>query len=156
MLNPFLAQGPARWREAGSGSLELAGEPGPPEAALHPLAEVELLLPVEIGDYVDFYATEHHASNIGRLFRPDAEPLMPNWKHLPVGYHGRAGHRRGLRHPRGPARRPAQSPGRRRTVFGPSRRLDIEAEVGFVVGTGSNLGKPVGPAISPTTCSASA
>ena len=63
-----------------------------PAGAVHPLAEVELRLPFEVADYVDFYASEHHASNLGRLFRPDnPEPLMPNWKHLPVGYHGRAG-----------------------------------------------------------------
>ena len=60
-------------------------------AAPAPAADVELHLPIEVGDYVDFYASEHHASNVGRIFRPDQEPLLPNWKHLPVGYHGRAG-----------------------------------------------------------------
>jgi fumarylacetoacetase len=75
----------------------------------------------QVGDYVDFYASLHHASNVGRIFRPDQEPLLPNWRHLPVGYHGRSG-----------------------TIgFGPSARLDIEAEVGFVVGTPSTPGEPV-------------
>lgn len=98
-------------------------------------------LPFEVADYVDFYASEHHASNLGRLFRPDSEPLMPNWKHLPVGYHGRAG----TVVPSGtPIVRPSgQRKGQTAPTFGESRRLDIEAEVGFVVGTGSALGDPV-------------
>jgi fumarylacetoacetase len=144
-LNPFLAQGPARWREVRQRLIALlTGEPGPPPAALHSLAEVSLLLPVEIGDYVDFYASEHHASNLGRLFRPGAEPLMPNWKHLPVGYHGRSGtvvvSGTPVVRPQGQRKAPDGD----RPAYGPSRRLDIEAEVGFVVGTGSTLGQPVG------------
>ena len=144
-LNPFLAQGPARWREVRQRLIALlAGESGPPEAALHSLAEVSLLLPVEVGDYVDFYASEHHAGNIGQLFRPGAEPLMPNWKHLPVGYHGRSGtvvvSGTPVVRPRGQRKAPADD----MPTYGPSRRLDIEAEVGFVVGTGSKLGQPVG------------
>lgn len=114
------------------------------EPSLLPLAELTLHLPVEVADYVDFYASEHHATNVGRIFRPDGEPLLPNWKHLPVGYHGRAGtvvasgtpvvrptgqHRGGS---------PTATP-----TFGPSARLDIEAELGFVVGVGSELGSPV-------------
>jgi fumarylacetoacetase len=121
----------------------LEGESGPPEAALHPLSEVSLLLPVDIGDYVDFYASEQHASNIGQLFRPGAEPLMPNWKHLPVGYHGRSGtvvvSGTPVVRPQGQRKAPADHT----PTYGPSRRLDIEAEVGFVVGTGSKLGQPV-------------
>ena len=105
---------------------------------------MSLHLPFEVADYVDFYASEHHASNLGRLFRPqNPDPLMPNWKHLPVGYHGRSasvvvsgtdivrpcGQRKG---PQDPA-----------PVFGPSVRLDIEAELGFVVGTGNAMGEPI-------------
>ncbi|MBV9092628.1 MAG: fumarylacetoacetase [Streptosporangiaceae bacterium] len=143
-LNPFLAQGPARWREVRQRLTSLlAGQSGPPQAALHPLAEVSLLLPVEVGDYVDFYASEHHASNLGQLFRPGAEPLLPNWKHLPVGYHGRSGtvvvSGTPVVRPRGQRKAPADD----RPTYGPSRRLDIEAEVGFVVGTGSKLGQQV-------------
>ena len=90
-------------------------------------------LPFEVADYVDFYASEHHATNVGRIFRPDGEPLTPNWKHLPIGYHGRAG----TVVPAAPTSsgRSGQRPaGRTARTFGPSRRLDIEAEVGFVVG----------------------
>ena len=108
------------------------------EPHLVPLADVTLHLPVEVADYVDFYASEHHASNVGRIFRPDGEPLLPNWKHLPVGYHGRAG----TVVPSGtPVVRPTGQG--RGGSFGPSKRLDIEAELGFVVGTGSELGTPV-------------
>lgn len=96
-----------------------------------------------MADYVDFYASEHHASNLGRLFRPDSEPLLPNWKHLPVGYHGRAGtvvvSGTPIVRPSGQRRAADQA----QPEFGPSTRLDIEAEVGFVVGTGSPLGQPI-------------
>jgi fumarylacetoacetase len=108
------------------------------EPHLVPLSEVTLHHPVEVGDYVDFYASEHHATNVGRIFRPDGEPLLPNWKHLPVGYHGRGGT---VVASGTPVVRPTgQSSG---GAFGPSTRLDIEAELGFVVGVGSELGTPV-------------
>ena len=114
-----------------------------PDAAVHPVAEVTMHLPFDVGDYVDFYASEHHASNLGRLFRPDAAPLLPNWKHLPVGYHGRAG----TVVPSGtPIVRPSgqrKAPDEDAPSYGPSRRLDIEAEFGFVVGTGSELGERI-------------
>jgi fumarylacetoacetase len=138
-LNPFMAQGRARWvavREQITAAL--AGDV--PDAALHPLDAVTLHLPFEVADYVDFYASEHHAANLGRLFRPDAEPLMPNWKHLPVGYHGRAGtvvvSGTDILRPSGQRKAPDEPA----PTFGPSRRLDIEAELGFVVGAGSPLG----------------
>ena len=90
-------------------------------------------MPFEVADYVDFYASLDHATNVGRIFRPDAEPLLPNWRHLPVGYHGRAGtvvlgHR--LVRPAGQRKAPDE----RDPSYGPSRRLDVEAELGFVVG----------------------
>jgi fumarylacetoacetase len=108
-----------------------------------PLGEATLHLPFEVGDYVDFFASEHHAANLGRLFRPGSEPLTPNWKHMPIGYHGRSGtvvvSGTPVVRPRGQRKAPADAvPG-----FGPSRRLDIEAEVGFVVGAPSPLGTPV-------------
>ncbi|MEV4007711.1 fumarylacetoacetase [Actinomadura sp. NPDC049753] len=139
-LNPFMAQGHARWVEVREQVLDLVSE-DVPDGAVHPLDAVTLHMPFEVADYVDFYASEHHASNLGRLFRPDSEPLMPNWKHLPVGYHGRAG----TVVPSGtPIVRPSgQRKGETAPTFGESRRLDIEAEVGFVVGTGSALGDPV-------------
>ena len=140
-LNPFLAQGPARWAEVRTRLTDvLAGDV--PAAAQHAVGSVVLHLPFEVADYVDFYASEHHATNLGRLFRPDAEPLLPNWRHLPVGYHGRAGT---VVVSGTPVVRPA---GQRRTaegevVLGPTTRLDVEAEVGFVVGTPSRPGVPV-------------
>ncbi|MFF0144896.1 fumarylacetoacetate hydrolase [Amycolatopsis sulphurea] len=145
-LNAFMAQGYDRWVEVRRRIQDLvAGEP--PAAALHPVGEVVLHLPFEVADYVDFYASEHHASNVGRLFRPDAEPLLPNWKHLPVGYHGRAGtiYVSGT----GVVRPCGQRKGPDGPVFGPSTRLDIEAELGFVVGAGTPANSPISPAEFP-------
>ena len=142
-LNPFLAQGPARWREVRSRLAELvAGEVA--DDAVHDLAAVTLHLPVEVADYVDFYASLHHATNVGRIFRPHAEPLMPNWKHLPVGYHGRAGTVvvSGTEVVRPHGLRPREGA----PSFGPCERLDFEAELGFVVGVGSTRGAPVAAA----------
>ncbi|MEV6277414.1 fumarylacetoacetase [Nocardia sp. NPDC051832] len=140
-LNPFLAAGPRRWREVRE-RVRLLAEAEIPDAAVHSLAEVELKLPVQVGDYVDFYASIDHATNLGRLFRPDSEPLLPNWRHLPVGYHGRAGtvvvSGTDIVRPRGQRRTDSGTPD-----FGPSKRLDIEAELGFVVGAGSELGRPI-------------
>ncbi len=142
-LNPFMAQGPERWAAVRSRLTALITAGDIPAAAVHPVGAVELRLPFEVADYVDFYASEHHAANLGRLFRPDAEPLMPNWKHLPVGYHGRAGtvvvSGTDIIRPSGQRKGPADPA----PVFGPSVRLDIEAEVGFVIGAGSPPGTPV-------------
>jgi len=112
------------------------------EGWLFPAADAAMLLPFPVADYVDFYASEHHATNVGRMLRPDSDPLTPNWKHLPIGHHGRAGT---VVVSGTPVVRPC---GQRRTpggevAFGPSTRLDIEAEVGFVVGAPSRLGVPV-------------
>ena len=141
-LNPFMAQGPGRWATVRAEiQSRLGGDV--PASVLHPVSEVTLHLPFEVGDYVDFYASEHHASNVGRIFRPDAPPLMPNWKHLPVGYHGRGGtvvvSGTGIVRPCGQRK----LPGDEVPAFGPSVRLDIEAELGFVIGTGSVLGSPI-------------
>ena len=142
-LNPFMATGPARWAAARARITELIAGAAVPDGAVHALAAVELRLPFEVADYVDFYASEHHASNLGRLFRPDAAPLMPNWKHLPVGYHGRAGtvvvSGTDIVRPSGQRKGPSDPA----PVFGPSVRLDIEAELGFVVGVGSPLGTTI-------------
>ncbi|MFS0884679.1 fumarylacetoacetase [Aeromicrobium sp. 179-A 4D2 NHS] len=136
-LDAFLAAGPRAWTEVRAALLDHESS-----AATLPQDEVTLHLPFSVADYVDFYASRHHATNVGRIFRPDGEPLTPNWDHLPIGYHGRAGT---VVVSGTPIRRPS---GQRRTpdgvVFGPSARLDIEAEVGFVVGAGSALGEPVG------------
>ena len=127
----------------------LSGTPGDdtainplPPGALVPMAEAEMRLPTEIGDYTDFYASIYHATNVGRLFRPDS-PLLPNYKHVPIGYHGRASSivlsGAEVRRPKGQTQ-PTGSTG---PVFGPSQMLDYEAEVGFFVGQGNELGEPV-------------
>ena len=138
-LDPLLAAGPSVWTDTrGSVRDGLTRDALP----LVPLSSVRLLLPFTVADYVDFYASEQHATNVGRMFRPDADALTPNWKHLPIGYHGRAGtvvvSGTEIRRPSGQSRDADGVVG-----FGPSRRLDIEAEVGFVVGTGSALGTAV-------------
>ena len=144
-LNPLLAAGFETWHDVRHALIEWLGDEAHAHVVDHHLApadQVELVLPFAIGDYVDFYASEHHATNLGRMFRPDGEALLPNWKHLPVGYHGRSGT---VVVSGTPVQRPN---GQRRTstddvVFGPSVRLDIEAEVGFVIGTESELGEPI-------------
>jgi fumarylacetoacetase len=145
-LNPFMARGRAAWRRVRARLTELlTDEAHRPAVEPHlvPLAEVALHLPFEVADYVDFYASEHHASNVGRIFRPGQEPLTPNWKHLPIGYHGRAGtvvvSGTPVVRPCGQRKAPADAA----PAFGPSRRLDVEAEVGFVVGVPSALGSRV-------------
>ena len=145
-LNAFLALGRGQWDAARGWLTDLLGDETHRERTephLHPIADVTLHLPIDVADYVDFYASEHHAANVGRIFRPDQEPLLPNWKHLPVGYHGRSGtvvvSGTDIVRPSGQRKAPTEdSP-----TFGPSRRLDIEAELGFVVGVGSALGEPV-------------
>ena len=142
-LNAFMAQGYDRWVEVRWRIGErVAGEI--PDAAVHAVGDVTLHLPIEVADYVDFYASEHHAANLGRMFRPDnPDPLTPNWKHLPIGYHGRAGSiavsGTDIVRPCG-QRKGKDDPA---PVFGPSVRLDIEAELGFVVGTGTAMGESV-------------
>jgi fumarylacetoacetase len=138
-LNPFLALGRSSWEDTIARADELVRG----GAELVPIADVEAQLPFVVGDYVDFYSSLEHATNLGRLFRPDAEPLLPNWRHLPVGYHGRSGtvvvSGTPVVRPCGQTKPPSADV----PVFGPSKRLDIELELGFVVGVGSALGKPV-------------
>jgi fumarylacetoacetase len=145
-LDAFLARGRALWTETRARLTELLTDAHYQGSVSHHLvarAEVALHLPFTVGDYVDFYCSLDHASNVGRIFRPDAEPLLPNWRHLPVGYHGRSGT---VVVSGTPVVRPCgqrRPPGAEAPTFGPSMRLDIEAEVGFVVGVGSPLGEPV-------------
>jgi fumarylacetoacetase len=143
-LNDFLAGGPATWAAARDRvTALLTDDRHRPEVepALLPADRVRMLLPFEVADYVDFYSSEQHARNAGRIFRPTGEPLQPNWKHLPVGYHGRAGT---VVVSGTPVARPY---GQRRLAgaaapsYGPSTRLDFEAEVGYVVGAPSALGE---------------
>jgi fumarylacetoacetase len=144
VLNPLMAAGPAVWADVRGAVRDwLGGDPEP--ALLTALADVDLHLPVDIADYVDFYSAEQHAVNVGRIFRPEREPLPPNWKHLPLGYHGRAGtvvvSGTPITRPVGQRRESGQD-----VTFGPSMRLDFEAEVGFVVGVPTRMGDRVAAA----------
>ncbi|MCW2901163.1 MAG: fah [Streptosporangiaceae bacterium] len=145
-LNPLMAAGPRTWRAVRAQIITWLTDHSHRAAVephLLPRRDVTLHLPFEVADYVDFYSSEHHATNVGRIFRPGHEPLTPNWRHLPIGYHGRAGtvvvSGTQIIRPSGQRKDPSEPA----PAFGPSRRLDIEAEVGFVVGAPSALGRPV-------------
>jgi fumarylacetoacetase len=145
-LNHFLSLGRPAWAAARSWLTELLSNPAHRdeiEPLLIPLTEVTMHLPIEVGDYVDFYASESHATNIGKIFRPDGEALTPNWKHLPIGYHGRAGtvvvSGTNIIRPMGQRKSPTDPA----PIYGPSLKLDIEAELGFIVGVGTRLGERV-------------
>jgi fumarylacetoacetase len=144
-LDPFLAAGDSAWaqvRAALTAWLSQEHFRSAIEDLIVPAAGVTMHLPFTVADYVDFYASEQHATNVGRIFRPDGEPLMPNWRHLPVGYHGRAGtvvvSGTPIRRPCGQYKPAADGP-----VFGACRRLDFEAELGYVVGVESVIGERV-------------
>ncbi|WP_018155445.1 fumarylacetoacetase [Demetria terragena] len=145
-LNAFLDLGAPVWAIAREWLTEVLSNPVHRERTaphLIPINNVDLHLPIVVADYVDFYASEHHATNVGSIFRPDSEALTPNWKHLPIGYHGRAGtvvvSGTDVVRPIG-QRKPPTEPA---PLFGPSMRLDIEAELGFVVGGATQLGTRV-------------
>jgi fumarylacetoacetase len=145
-LNRFMAMGPAAWsalrlalsralREDAAGADRLAG-------CLVAQADAEYTVPARIGDYTDFYTSLHHATNIGKLFRPD-NPLMPNYKWVPIGYHGRSSSiavsGQAFARPRGQT----MAPGAAKPDFGPCKRLDYELELGIFVGAGNDSGQPV-------------
>jgi fumarylacetoacetase len=145
-LNAFLAAGPEVWSSTRSWLQDLLLDAAAESLVgphLVPLSDVALRLPFEVADYVDFYASLDHATNVGKILRPTSEPLLPNWRHLPVGYHGRSGtvvvSGTDVRRPHGQRK----APGDDAPSFGPSRRLDVEAELGFVVGVPSVLGTAV-------------
>lgn len=167
-LNPLMAAGRPVWQAVRAELRDWLTNPAHRHAIeplMHPLTTLALHLPIEVADYVDFFASEHHASNAGKIFRPDGDALTPNWKHMPIGYHGRAGtvlvSGSPIVRPQGqhlpPAEAPASptpsspapasptpsSPAPPRPVFGPSLRLDFEAEVAFVVGAPSPLNTPL-------------
>ncbi|HTU81660.1 MAG TPA: fumarylacetoacetase [Candidatus Acidoferrales bacterium] len=149
-LNPLFASGRetmGRLRERLCSLLRAGGDPGlrdnDAEAFLVDRHAARMVLPVEIGDYVDFYSSIEHATNLGRLFRPDGEPLLPNWRWIPIGYHGRSAtvvvDGTPVVRPQGQRKAPdAPEPS-----FGPSAMLDIELEVGFFTARGNALGEPI-------------
>src|SRR4051794_30332333 len=138
-LDRFMAAGPAAWAAVRTRLQELLADPAARidvEAALLRREQLSLLLPFTVADYVDFYSSLDHASTVGRLFRPDAEPLPPNWRWLPVGYHGRAGTVvvSGTPVVRPTGERQRTDGGGGAPVVGPTEQLDFEAEVAFIVG----------------------
>ncbi len=145
-LNAFLALGRPVWSQTRAWVRELLSDESH-RASVEPHLlrrdAVRLHLPFEVGDYVDFYSSQHHAENLSRILRPENPALPAAWRHLPIGYHGRAGtvvvSGTDIVRPSGQHKAPNEST----PTYGPSQRLDIEAEVGFVVGTPSRLGEPI-------------
>ncbi|HET9392873.1 MAG TPA: fumarylacetoacetase [Candidatus Rubrimentiphilum sp.] len=150
-LNPLLAQGRDVWSKLRarlqsllqSGATELEGRNR--EALLVRRNGAEMALPVSVGDYVDFYSSLEHATNLGKIMRPGSEPLLPNWKWLPIGYHGRSGT---IVVDGTPIVRPSGQikPADANPEFAPTRMLDVELEVGFLTGPGNALGQPISTA----------
>lgn len=147
VLNPFIELGQENWRATREKVSELlqAGSDleKQKDKVLFPIESVTMHMPVKVGDYTDFYSSIEHATNLGKLFRPNAEALMPNWKHIPVGYHGRASsivisgtevHR-----PKGQIKPNEDEP----PIFSPCRTLDFELEMAFIVGKSTKLGDSV-------------
>jgi fumarylacetoacetase len=145
VLNAWLSRGPRQHRELRLRLSELLSDEryrDDVEPALIGQSEVRMHVPALVGDYTDFYVGIHHATNVGRLFRPD-EPLLPNYKYVPIGYHGRASSVRpsgeDVVRPNGQRKAPdAAAP-----EYGPSRRLDYELELGLWIGRGNELGHPI-------------
>jgi fumarylacetoacetase len=144
-LNRLAAVGRPSWRKIRKTlSVALSVPAGQKKLARHllPMKRAELFLPVSVGDYTDFYTSSFHATNVGRMFRPDT-PLFPNFKWIPIAYHGRAS---SIVVSGSPVRRPSgqiKPADEDKPAFGPTKRLDYEAELGFVVGPGNPLGKPI-------------
>jgi len=149
-LNDFMAAGAGVWSTVRDRIAELLSAESPElrdnatlkETSLHPRDRVEMKLPAVIGDYTDFYCSRAHAENVGTMFRGKENALMPNWLHLPVGYHGRAS---SILPSGSPVRRPSGQlkPDDGPPTHGPCRLLDFELEMGFFVGPGNTLGNPV-------------
>lgn len=149
-LNRLLAMGRPMWTTLRNRVTELLQPEndeiernGDPEHIFVRQDRVQMVMPFEVGDYVDFYSSLEHATNMGKILRPGSEPLMPNWRYLPIGYHGRAStiviDGTPIVRPMGQSKAPeAEGP-----LFGPSRSMDIELEMGFVTGPPSEFGKPL-------------
>lgn len=147
-LNALMSLGPSAWSDLRRQLTHVLSDEAPPatqrkvQRHLLPMSAVQMHLPANIGDYTDFYASLHHATRVGKLFRPD-NPLLPNYKYVPIGYHGRASSivvsGTSIPRPSGQTK-PATSTS---PVFGPSRSLDYELEMGVFVGPGNPLGQPI-------------
>ncbi|WNJ21268.1 fumarylacetoacetase [Pontibacter sp. G13] len=150
-LNDFIALGQPVWRAVrdrisdilkSDSTYSLKDEASQQAEVLFPMAEVEMLLPVYVRDYTDFYSSEEHATNVGTMFRGKENALMPNWKHLPVGYHGRASSiivsGTDVHRPKGQTKADDADP-----AYGPSRLLDFELEMAFIIGKSTTLGDQV-------------
>ncbi len=145
-LDPLLAEGHLAWAEVRADLTAWLSQERYREAIedlLIPASGAQLHLPFTVSDYADFYCSEQHAANVGQILRPGGKALAPNWRHLPVGYHGRSAT---VVASGTPIRRPCgqfQPPDAAEPAYGPSQRLDFEAELGFVVGVETTLGEPV-------------
>jgi fumarylacetoacetase len=149
-LNPMLAAGPDCWRKLRNRVQGLFSEGEnqitkreKTDRFLIPVQDAIMHLPVSIGDYTDFYSSEYHAANVGAMFRDPQNPLLPNWKHIPVGYHGRSSSivvsGTDFKRPKGQIKPPtADVP-----VYGPSRQMDLELETGFIISRNSEMGSQI-------------
>lgn len=145
VLNSWLARGPEAQRALRLRLCELLGDEryrDDVEAQLVGQTEVRLHVPCIVGDYTDFYVGIHHATNVGKQFRPD-NPLLPNYKYVPIGYHGRASSVRASGEPVVRPNGQRKSPDADAPEYGPSRRLDYELELGIWIGQGNELGAPI-------------
>ncbi|OWM85610.1 fumarylacetoacetase [Punica granatum] len=150
-LNKFLALGRPAWKEARATLQRILSSTEPVlrdnaafrEKSLFLMSKVEMLLPIAIGDYTDFFSSMHHAKNCGTIFRGPQNPMPQNWFHLPIAYHGRASSvvitGTDISRPRGQGYPSGNSP----PYFGPTQKLDFELEMAAVVGPGNELGKPI-------------
>lgn len=151
ILNDFMAKGKATWTATRnrisellqSDNQEVQGNETLRSAAIVAQSEATMVMPMRVGDYTDFYASKEHATNVGTMFRDPNNALLPNWLHIPVGYHGRASSvvisGTPLHRPKGQTKADdADAPS-----YGPCRLLDFELEMGFVIGSGNKLGHPI-------------
>lgn len=150
VLNPLIEAGPEVWKILRNrvqtlfldGNQSLWGS-SDPTSVLIEMNSATLHLPIEIGDYTDFYSSENHAANVGSMFRDPQNPLLPNWKHIPVGYHGRTSSivvsGTNFHRPKGQIK-PADS---EKPIFGPSRQMDLELETAFIVGKSTKMGESI-------------
>lgn len=151
VLNPFIALGKDSWRKVRQriselfqiDCVKLRDDDEAKSKVLFPISDVEMKMPVRVGDYTDFYSSIEHATNVGTMFRDPNNALFPNWKHLPVGYHGRSSSivvsGTNIHRPKGQTKPKEDAP----PVFGPSKQVDFELEMAFITGKSSRLGESV-------------